>query len=299
MAVVEVSEAMDSLADWQETEQGVRATRIQIVKTDDWRDGPLTVLSANGVMQVGEAYQFGNEASANVVCLRRRPRRPDRTAKIWRIESELGSPARNGTGLESKEIDPVFETPDVQIGTATDQEVMLTDRTGSRVENTAGQRWYDLRKEIKFGTLSITRNEPLSTDILAKKAAFEGRTNSTTWWGKPADYWLCGGISATYATRTSPSGWMVFRYLKVTYQFGGKEGLWVERRRNEGWYYLNDEGEKVQFESRQGGGIDGNLTVSGGKLADDLEPVELIFYPYEQADFNALALPQSMTEAGF
>jgi hypothetical protein len=299
MAVVgSAVETADSFAGTRETSEGLRIPRKFRVYADSFDTDPVEVLAAPGLPQPGEVYQTRRSAVAGLYCVERTPNRDGRS-RNWIVEC-LFAPAPPGSNLlpENQQIDPVFEPVEMSTDDVSRVKKLDRDRTGAFILNSAGEDFQEpVTKEQYFPTLTVEKNLPVTFDILSHKLAFVGKTNSASWFGYGADQWLCGSIAARVATKRTPSN-LTFVYLATTYQLALKTDTWNETRKDQGYNYRSGPDDALTpFRNAYQQNVLGNLNGSGGQRAAGLDPLELTWYPHEQADFSGLNLPQSFLAA--
>jgi hypothetical protein len=299
MAVVgSAREAVDTYAGTRETAEGLRVQRRFIVETDSRDTDPVEVLAAPGLPQWGQIYQTSRSAVAGLYCAERTPERIGR-GLTWRVTCSYEMAGVSGNPLpENQEIDPVFAPVEMSTDDVARVKKLDRDRTGAFIVNSAGEDFQDpVTKEQYFPTLTVEKNLPVTFDILSHKLAFVGKTNSASWFGYGADQWLCGSIAARVATKRTPSN-LTFVYLATTYQLALKTDTWNETRKDQGYNYRSGPDDALTpFRNAYQQNVLGNLNGSGGQRAAGLDPLELTWYPHEQADFSGLNLPQSFLAA--
>lgn len=323
MAVTGVTESYESLNDLQETDDGIRFSRIFSVATDSRGDGPLTVLAASEIPIVGSSYSFGSESAEGLVVLRRKVGKPKPGSRNWKVEVEYGPrPSGNANDLESKSIEPTQRTPRGRIGNRAVANDMYwaykRDFAGGLVMvevdgvmrprrfavlNAAKERYQPIPKQEDFyAVLTIQRNEPLGQDYAEIVNRFVGAQQSDVFWGTGPDTWRITGIEVEPKREVSPSGYVIWDYAQVTYTIE-ESYSWNLELLEWGWNYRNGAGALVPFKNSEGGYFQGLLTATGSPLngtgvyvEDGPETVFTEFVRAKRLPFSPLGLPQSLAE---
>lgn len=307
MAVVgfawEASDSPTSVSDGQ----SIALTQRFIVKTSSLLDGPMTVLGAPGLPQKGFVYQRASEFNAYLFCQERSVEKIGRYH--WAVECEFRpynqtedqqQRQQNPTG------DPLFDLPRIRLETVKRQVETLRDRSGTVITNSAGEPFLPAApRDDSYPRLTIVRNEPITTPITATMSLVLDKLNSGTFWGKTARFWKMQEITVESATKTVnlEAGPVYYAYLIVTYVIEGKDAIagatsgWDYEPLNYGEHQLVS-GSLVRIKSKDGVPMAWFLNADGTKGSESSPAATYEAYElYDEANFNALQLPQSFLDA--
>ena len=225
---------------------------------------------------------------------------------LWEIECQFDSQWDTREQEQQEEqYDPVEWPSELQI---TSQEIttdLITDPvTGDPIANPNGER-IQVETTQSFPVVEFSRYEPYPNTtagiqaILTKIFKYQNRVNSAPFLGQPE------GCVFMYAPTTRREKINGGEFFKVTYRFLIKQLTkpnadkphdnepFMIRPLCEGYTIREADGQDLRTIStaeKFGQNIRVNLNADGGLLADDAEPVFLLFNTYKKADFNELGL---------
>jgi hypothetical protein len=222
MAVVGVAtERAGSPGPLTQRKDGFSISRTFTVETSSRADGPIAVDQAVGLPQIGNFYQTGTESHAYLFCTRRSIRRLSDKSRFWVVECEYESPSMSERERQAPNEggNPVFDLPIIRVGSHSEMRDVVKDRDGNPIVNSADDPFKPHpQREVFFPTLTIQRNEPISTPLGQTQLAYLGKTNSDTFWGLGEDQWRCVRLEGEIASRSLSSG-IQQAYVAVSYEF--------------------------------------------------------------------------------
>lgn len=295
MAVVGIAkERAGSPGPLMERKDGMSITRVFTVETDSRATGGIEVGQAVGLPQKGNIYLAPNESHPYLFCTRRNIRRLNDRSRFWTVECEYESPELGNKDQQQPNPGaPEFDLPIIRVGSHSELRDIVKDRDGNPIVNSAGTPFKPHpKKEVFFPTLTIQRNEPITTPLGQTQLAFLGKTNSDTFWGLGEDQWRCVRLDGEIASRTTADG-IQHPYVAVVYEFQAKDD-WALEMLDEGPNHIVG-GKPVAFKTADGTPYVDFLDGSTG--AQSATPHYLTFDYYDQAEFAALNLPQSFLAA--
>ncbi len=314
MSIVAVTERPDSpQGDFDLNKHSL--TRKFLVQSNDVNDGPLTVGSAAGIPKLFSLYRFGNENHLyarlrHIDCERIQP-----GSLYWEVTCKYETPADEEGGnkaggvereKEGQNDQPLLMLPEIETSFETYQEVVwyVYNATTKALEpcKASNGQVFDpppTRDRSRLN-LTITRNEDISTPVLATAVAYQDAVNSDYWWGLAPGTWKVQAITVHRETKQLSNG-SIFPYLRVSYKFQARQ-TWDTQLLDAGTYYKNDLGgappvvQKIRFLTTDGHPTTGPLDGHGNKLAEGATPVFLTFRFYPRLPFGNLLLPQSFLD---
>lgn len=306
MAVVGVAqEAIGSPFGLRFSQSGLSLKRRHLVWTDTRQDGPLTAAGAIGLPQVGQVYQTANEFHPLLFCRDVSLDRKNSKGRVWVWESDYRTPDPNRREEEKPNYDnPEFELPEISDGSIAEMVDIKKDAEDEDrlFRNSAGYPFLPQPKvEAFWPTLTITRNETIYQNFMAKKLFYQGRVASDSFWGFAPLTARCLRVESTLQTRVVPNteGRVKQAFLRATYEFMFKES-WKHEELDQGYYYRTGTSPNYKYHPiRTEDGSEPllwNLNGSGGKGTPE-DPVFLLFDIHKRAPFAALNLPQSYLAA--
>lgn len=271
-----------------ETRDTLTISRMFIVKTDSRADGPIIVMGAAGLPQIGNSYSSVNESHPYLFCVRRSPARISDKSRNWVVTCEYETPTQNNQRPDQ----PEFELPVIRTGSYPVTKQLEQDIDGNLIDNSAGDPFKPAPTDtLHYLSLHITRNEPISSPILTTQATYQGKLNSDTFWGQPAGKWLCNQISSSLDSRTVAGGDR-YSFLRVSYEFQYAPS-WKFEPLDKGYYYINGAGKRVGNRTADGQPYEGLLNAGAATIT----PVYLDFNIKQSVAFSGLQLPQSYLDA--
>ena len=264
-------------------------------------DGPITVALAPGIPTIGSSWIYGNEYHEYSRVLSYNCDRLEGTDYAWHVTVNYG--LRENDELST--YDPELAQPEASMGSEVDSVPALGTFNGSQftysggLRNSAGEAYEPApTRRVSRSTLAITRNEHITTDVMATKFQYESRVNTDTFWGWAPGYVVCDAITTaiTYVEIPQERGGGIYPYLRTTYNFVFDPFGWHPKIVDQGSYYIDDDDNKVAFTTDDGQPINGLLDGSGGKLPDGDDPVFEEKKVQPQIAFSGLQLPRSLLE---
>lgn len=275
-------------------------TRIFEAYTDSRYVGPVAVMTHVSIPQLGDYYvngvvdpydedyeedlgAFVNEISAEEI---------GDAGIEWKVTVKYGP----GNTLEQSG-DPTLWKIRVRFGGERTERVVLFDRFGNPIMNSAGDRFGDpLTVDSHMSTMVVTRNEKVSTYDLNKASDYSDTVNVATWNGFPPQ--TCKlGIIETSDEQYDPSTntW----YYTVTYPIKINRNTWIKQLLDQGFNELDDADESKPILSRDGQPLADPKPLDGaGHALSGTEgydsPVTLPFEVEDAVDWSGLGLDLSL-----
>jgi len=276
------------------------------VQTNDLADGPLVVTAAPGIPRLYESYFFGNELQVYMLCRSMSAERLEPNSMWWEVIANYSTPepkepggvvSPHGTGQEvsGQFTNPLLELAEVAFSTETVQVpvygIYKDDGSSEACKNSAGEIYNPppMMDQARL-TMTITRNEPISSPHPVTSVLYQNTVNSDAWWGLNPGQARCKTITSSRQVKNLPNG-VPFVYLKVVYSFSllPTHDLQIL---DAGDFYLVS-GKKTAFQDAQGNAYVGLLDGTGFRLSDGVAPVFKTFKVYPRQPFAPLNLPQS------
>jgi hypothetical protein len=273
-------------------------TRVFEVETSDSLVGPLAVRLASGIPHIGTPYtnglsighalyEFDNGAFVNEI-------RVDEITEgggiAWKVTVQYGpwNPATFGS-------DPTLWPLRVTFGGERTERVCDFDKTGAPIRNSAGDRFGDpVVVDDHISTLTITRNELVSSFDPDTAADFSDTVNNATWNGRAARYCKMGLI--TTSEEKFDSNAQVW-YYTVTYPVSIGRKPWVKEIMDMGFNELDAYGSSAKPIMHQGQPLSDPVPLdgSGRELTGGyVTPVTLTYYVFDEADWSVLGINLSV-----
>jgi hypothetical protein len=292
MAVLQVDLLGASRAGNQSLEK-TTYTQVWQVLTDSEDDGPKTVSDAVTI-DLGEAYESGNDADAAAFCTSKRARQinaqADGSTAKWEVELEYSTDAGDAK-------DPPLQRP-TEISVASLKTIEAADKTvdGQKICNSAGER-FARQPEQRRVLIKIVMKRYEATYDFNTIRGFVDHVNSDTWLNlfQPGTA-LCEDITAH---RELEQGQFLWPH---EYTFIVDDDDWEAKLLDAG-YHVRGEGtdsdmdgnvedlERIVDLKGHPLTVESLLDGDGQKLEENGEPVFLNFKIKRTASFNALRLP--------
>ena len=229
------------------------------VVVDSVNDGPQTVASAAGLPILYSTYSYGSESNSEMLARRYEPE-PIGSSKtlLWRVNVVYETPSQKegrggpggrdaggGTGrvTPGEFLNPLLELPSVKFHSS-GREALITriydNITGTFKPCTAsnGEVFDPPPKFIEtYGTLEISRNEPISSPQPGTALGYGNAVNSDYFWGIAPGYWRAKEIVPERQDRQLPSSPFKFAFLRVAYAFEYNPQGWDIPLLDYGSYY--------------------------------------------------------------
>lgn len=213
--------------------------------------------------------------------------RAQRNTGVWRVDVEYSTspPDRDAEN-------PLNDPPVISGGTTTVEVPVLNEvdhdwDQGAILTNSAGQPIDPPpTKKQPVSTLSITRNEPLSSNPRRKAPSLTGAVNNSAWGEYKKGEAQIAGISYSQEWHYPEQG-EPWSYWNVTYSIEGFPGGHQLSIVDKGDYY-RENGEEKDFLTAEGNPYVGLLDGNGGKSGS---PVFLEKQIYPEIAFSSLNLP--------
>lgn len=272
-----------------------RYTRIFDVVTTGPQVGPLAVRAADGLPRIGDHYTNGvgvdDDGYPDDL-------EEDPGAFVGEIEAECLGGAE-GAGIAWRVIvqyqpwDPSAFGPDptewplrVQFSGERTEKVLLFDKTGAPIQNSAFDRFGDpVTIDDHITTMIVTRNEPVSGFDVLLASDFSDTINDATWNGIPAGHAKMGII--TTSEEQYDSNQQIW-YYKVTYPIQISRKFWRKELLDHGYNELHKGGRRPIMIEGQPAADPVPLDGSGTRLAPGGTPVTLNFDVYDETDWSGL-----------
>jgi hypothetical protein len=282
-------------------------TRTLRVLSDSAADGPLVVTAAVGVPRLYDAYVYGSEFQAYVLCREITPTfmGGSNSVWVWEVKCTYKTPepkehGKEGTGQDTpgQFANPLLTLAEVAWSDETVQVPVFNAYDGANankaVQNSAGQVFDPpLMKDENRSTLTITRNEAITANHPGADVLYRNYVNSDVWWGQPAGSFRCKSITSSREVKNLPSG-SPYPYLKCTYKFGLLASQDISVMDVGDYYQLSMAMPQKPFLDANGNPRKGFLDGAGNALAGPpYTPVYLSFQIYPRKAFGPLNLPQS------
>lgn len=182
----------DDVIDWSMSrdEEGHRTYKIKWqVETDNWQDGPATVLNAAGLPLIGTSWNFGNDLDSWAYCT------PEATVKkhrgykegdrvyFWEVVQNFTTKPRDR--CQNQSIDNPLQEP-MKIGGSFAKYVKeaLQDRNGKHILSSSHEQITGLEKDANRPSVWVEQNTlVLDLGIIAQMV---DTVNDSSLWGLPA-----------------------------------------------------------------------------------------------------------------
>ncbi len=210
-------------------------------------------------------------------------------SRVWRVDVEYSV-----TPPEKDLENPLNDPPDISGGSTT-YEVAVTGAVSGDswdveepLKTSAGQPVDPPPTKLQTGaTLTISRNEPLSTDPRVLAARLTSTVNSTDWGGYGAGKVMLTGISYSKVWLYPEDG-VPWAYWSMTYNFEVRPDGWQLEYPDIGDYYLDGSEKERDFKTDEGTPYAGFLDGDGGKSNSVVYIKKQI---YAEVNFHVLNLP--------
>ena len=299
-----IEEKFDGRKSSQNSDSENSYTRVFEATTSSRFIGSLSVRTHGDVPQLGETYNNAH-VSTGVG-----PYDDDYEEDLASFVNEISVDAASEDGIywtvtvnygpgNTLELggDPTLWKIRVRFGGERTERVVLFDRHGNPIMNSAGDRFGDpLTVDSHMSTMLITRNEKVSTFDLGKASDFSDTVNNATWNGFPADWCKMGIIETSDEQWDASTGtW----YYTVTYPVKINRNGWTKQLLDQGFNELDAYGESKPILSRDGQPIadprplDGMGAALSGTEGYDT-PVVLPFEVEDSVDWSGLGIDLSL-----
>src|ERR1017187_9646136 len=270
---------------------GRKYTVQWLVTVDSYNDGPIVAQSAPGLPAAFSTYAIGSETDIYARIREWSANRLEDNSLTWVVEAQYSTPpeksgggggaggggptgAGGGTHTDTAGdyTNPLLELPTVKMGSV-EKETPI-----SRVFNVSSGRYNapmnsacevfnpPAMRKLRHLTLTISRNEALSSPHPALGIQYSLAVNSDYWWGMTPGTWQCQSITAERQTKQIQGG-TIFAYLKVEYQFQAHPDGWDVIILNAGNYFCSAD---AAGSGSGGSGSGPNCCGSGGTPANDV-----------------------------
>jgi hypothetical protein len=157
MSVISVKETHEG-REGDLTADSASLRRVFLVRTDDVRDGALTVRDAAGIPALYSTYFDGTTANASYIAKRKTATNLDGSQKAWRVEVEYET-LNSDTGSEASLL-PQLRPAEYTWATGSAQQEMLIDKLAQPVKNSVGDPFDPpVERNNSYRILTIVRNE--------------------------------------------------------------------------------------------------------------------------------------------
>jgi hypothetical protein len=260
----------------RDLQQRRRYTRVYLVNAAE-TSTENDVSGTSGVPQIGDIYLYDFQAQ----CSRKNATYVD--GNVWEVEVEFSTPDPGNGGPDQQDPNPLNRPAEIDWGDNRITVVSEKDHNGDAYVNSAGDPFQNPpQTELFLPTLTHTRNE--ATFSAADQWFYLGTVNLDNFMGVGEGYARCVG----YRGRRQYLAGFGY-YWQVTRVFEFNENQWSPMKiLDKGYRYLLDGSKKLA--STNGVFHDKEILLdgSGGKLADDVDPVFLEFQPFWGAMFGPL-----------
>jgi hypothetical protein len=237
----------------------------------------------NGVLDTDPDYEFDHGSFANEI-------RIDQASEVqtsWRVTVGYGPFNSSVFGA-----DPTEWKMRVQFGGERTERVVDFATDGTPIKNSAGDRFGDpVTVDDHITTMTITRNELVSTYDPGLASTYSDTINNATWNGFAINRCKMG-IITTSEPRWAPDSQVW--YYEVTYPIQISRTAWVKILLDQGYNALV--GSVARPIMRDGQPISEPVALdgSGGELPVTGTPVTITAHVFDEADWSGLAIDLSL-----
>jgi hypothetical protein len=182
MAVTAVNLKLNDSGQWggEQSEGYARKYTVNfIVDCSDKRDGPQTVLAAEGLPALYSPYAIGNDSDPAALCVKRTPRLQSRTSdsgNIWTVECEFSTATAENQTSE----DPTEWLPKISGGFVQFMRPLEQDIEGNAIATAAGEV-FDPRPEQEDSRPTLVVSKIFTSFDYVFFADYRDKVNSDSW----------------------------------------------------------------------------------------------------------------------
>lgn len=177
--------------DWSldRDQEGHRTYKLlSLVKTNDYSDGPTSVMLASGLPTIGSYWAFGNDSDPYAICwptmsVQRWQPRPGEVGKHWTVEQTFSTRPLKRCQDNSIE-DPLAEPPKISGGFARYMKRVEKDRFDKAILSSSLEQIIGVEKPDARPTVVIEQNLPYLD--LAMFSEMVNGVNDSPMWGVAA-----------------------------------------------------------------------------------------------------------------
>jgi len=274
-------------------------TRSFHVETSGPEVGALRVRAATGIPQIGHVYDNGldpadplyeDDPGAYVVSIESAmDTDPEHAGRDWTVTVTYGP-------FQPFDIDPSLWPIKVSFGGERTEKVISRDKSGGPIVNSAGDPFDPpITIDDSRSTMTVTRNERVSSFDLTLAEQYRDKINSADWNGFEALSVKCGIISTSEPQYDSNA--RVY-YYTVTYPFTIDRKGWLKDILDAGCNELDPDRGLPRPIMRQGQQVSDPVPLDGAGHALDptygyTEPNYITIDCYESVDFSGLNIDLS------